>query len=376
MTMLKKVSSIAAATCLAVAVGAGTAAAAPADPGPREQHLQRALDRVVSSGAPGAIALVREHGHTVSLASGYADVKAKRAMRPSDRVRVGSITKTFVATVVLQLAAEGKLSLDDSVERWVPDLVPNGEAITVRRLLNMTSGLFDYLNDGDPAVVNRLTAQPELILTPADLVGISTAHPPRFAPGASWSYCNTCYILLGMVIERATGRPVATELRDRIFTPVGLRATTFETGPRIAGRHAHGYDSLAGSKVQDLSELNQSWAWTAGAIVSTADDVARFYRALLGGRLLRPDLLQAMKTTVHMGDAPRGYGYGFGIFAQPMGCGTSLGHTGGTPGYVSFAFSSAGAKRQAVILVNRGDDSMSPRTSAAMKRVLRLAYCG
>src|SRR4051794_17776614 len=263
--------------------------------------LQRSLNRLVAAGAPGAVALVRQHGRTTRLAAGYADTRTKTRMRPADRFRVGSVTKTFVATVILQLAGEGRLSLDDSVERWLPGEVPNGGAITVRQLLTMTSGVFDYLNDGDDTVLRREIADSDTRFTPNDLVAIATAHAPRFAPGTSWSYSNTGYILLGQIAEKAAGRPIADSLRDRVFTPAGLRATSFETRARIAGPHAHGYDTLRGDSLRDVSVIDQTWAWTAGAIVSNADDIARFYRALLHGRLLRPDLLATMETTVPMG---------------------------------------------------------------------------
>src|SRR4051812_33337176 len=340
-------------------------------------ELQHALDAVAGSGAPGAIALVRHGRHSMRLVSGYANLATRRPMRPRDRFRVGSITKTFVATVVLQLAGEGRLSLDDTVEHWLPGEVPGGAAITVRQLLTMTSGLYDYIDGGDDTVLRRELADPGVRWAPADLVAIAAAHAPRFAPGTSWAYSNTNYILLGQIVERAAGQPIDALLRARVFAPAGLRATSFETGPRIAGRHAHGYDRLGGDAVRDVSVLDQTWAWTAGAIVSNADDVGRLYRALLDGRLLRADLLQTMQTTVPMGGStPRGYGYGAGLYSQPMPCGTAWGHTGSTPGYLASAFSSRTATRQVVLLINGGEQAQPARAGAAMQRLLVDAYCG
>src|SRR3954453_10056417 len=224
---------------LAVGVPTATATANAAAKPSAGRGLQRSLDRLVAAGAPGAVALVREHGRTIRLASGYADTRTKRSMRPSDRFRVGSVTKTFVATVILQLAGEGKLSLDDSVERWLPGEVPNGGAITVRQLLTMTSGIFDYLNDGDDTVLERELAHPDVRWAPQDLVAIATTHAPRFAPGTAWSYSNTGYILLGQIAEKAAGKPIADSLRERIFTPAGLHATSFETGPGSRGPAGH-----------------------------------------------------------------------------------------------------------------------------------------
>src|SRR4051794_18317542 len=235
---LAVIASLAGAT-LVVGVPAAGAHAAPPKP-PAATGLKRSLDRLIASGAPGGVMLVREHGRTTRLAAGYADTRTKQRMRPSDRFRIGSVTKTFVATAILQLAGEGKLSLDDSVDRWLPGEVPNGGAITIRQLLTMTSGIFDYLNDGDDTVLRREISDPRVRWAPRDLVAIATAHAPRFAPGTSWSYSNTGYIVLGQIAEKAAGQPIADSLRDRIFTPAVLRATSFETGPRIAGLHAHG----------------------------------------------------------------------------------------------------------------------------------------
>src|SRR4051794_32836862 len=162
-------------------------------------RLQRALERVTAAGAPGAIALVRDGDESVGLASGYRDLEQKEPMRPTDRFRVGSVTKTFVATAALELVGEGKLGLDDTVERWLPGLVPNGPKITVRELLNHTSGIFDFTNDR--GFIARVLWKPAEAWTPRQLIRTGTAHRPLFAPGATWSYSNTGYILLGLIVE-------------------------------------------------------------------------------------------------------------------------------------------------------------------------------
>ena len=276
--------------------------------------LRREMTELVGAGVPGVVVLVRRDGRTLRLASGEADLARKTPMRTSDRFRIGSITKTFVATVVLQLVGEGELSLDDTVERWLPGLVPNGERITVRQLLGHRSGLFDYLDD--PRVLRPyLHGDFGYVWTPRRLVAISASHPPLFPPGTGFSYSNTNYVLLGLVVEAATRRPIGLEL-DRLFGRLGLRATSFDTSPRIRGPHAHGY--LVDGSWSDVSVLSPSPAWAAGAIVSTADDVASFYRALLGGHLLPPDLLRTMETTED--------GHGLGLDSRLSGalaCGAS-----------------------------------------------------
>ena len=181
--------------------------------------------------------------------------------------------------------------------------------------------------------------------TPRELVAIATAQPPLFAPGERWSYSNTGYILLGLIVEAASGKPLETELRERVFAPLRLRATSFDAGPRIAGRHAHGYSRFGAKRRFDISVINQTWAGAAGAIASTVGDLARFQRALLDGRLLRPDLLAQMRTTVPTGSRVQTYGLGLIRFRHP--CGTFWGHGGETLGYITYADSrrAAGARR-------------------------------
>jgi D-alanyl-D-alanine carboxypeptidase len=327
----------------------------------------------VAAGAPGAIALVRDGDRVLRLRSGLGTLRPRTRIRVTDRFRAGSVTKTFVATVVLQLVQEHRLGLDDTVDQWLPGLVPNGQRIKLRQLLNMTSGLFDYLNDGDQTVIGPFVSGDFTHQwTPRTLVAIAAAHKPRFAPGTDWSYCNTCYVLLGMIIEKATGNTVAAELRHRIFAPLQLRSTSFDGGPRIAGRHASGYEQFGKPPLTDVSVLSPSFAWSAGAIVSTTGDIARFYGALLQAHLLKPQLLRAMETTV-AGDGLR---YGLGLAELSLPCGSAWGHDGGFPGYKTWALSSRDGTHQVVVFTNLGEDSHSKRVEAALARVVGTAYCG
>ena len=208
----------------------------------------------------------------------------------------------------LELVGEGSLTLDDTVERWLPGVVPNGENITIRQLLNMKAGLYDYPNDPrfEADLVKGNWAHK---WQPTELAEIGASHKPLFAPGKGWSYCNTCYVLAGLIIEKATGNPVGAELKQRIFTPLRLRGTTFDSERRIAGRHVHGY-FRNGKQLIDTSLLTPSWAWAAGAIVSTADDIATFYRALLQGQVIKPELLAEMQATVAAYSPTQRYGLG------------------------------------------------------------------
>jgi D-alanyl-D-alanine carboxypeptidase len=312
--------------------------------------LQRIVKRLVRNGAPGALAEVRTPTRVRHTAAGVSQRQPRVALRATDRFRVASITKSFVATVVLELAAEGKVSLDDTVEHWLPGLVPNDEAITLRELLNHTSGLFDY---GDDQNWNQSrVADPQRIWLPKELVGVAVSHPPYFPPGAAWHYSNTNYVLLGLIIEAATGHSLGDELGERVFQPLGLGATSFPTAPGDESGLAHAYigsatlPSLHGL-VDVTSLLNPSWSWAAGAVVSNADDLTTFYARLLSGRLLRPDLVTAMRTVT-----PPAEDYGLGLMRIDTPCGQAFGHRGDFFGYRSEALSRPNGSRVALVMVN------------------------
>jgi D-alanyl-D-alanine carboxypeptidase len=344
------------------------AARPPADPA----ALQQQLDGVVEAGAPGVVGLVRSGERTWQGAGGLGDLGAKRPARAGDRFRIGSVTKSFVATVVLQLVGEGRLGLDDNLERWLPGLVPGGERVTVRQLLNHTSGLFNYTDD---------LPEPPRRFRPRELVAIATGHKPLFAPGAQFSYSNTNYILAGLLVERVTGQPLAAQLQQRILQPLGLGDTELPTTQRnLAGQHLRGYAppdedwqvSDGPARLVDVTEMDTSWAWAAGAMVSTTTDLARFYQALLGGQLLTPELLKQMRTTVDASQAGHGTRYGLGLEVLRLGCGVELwGHGGSLEGYGTTAFSTADADRQLVMVINLQPEPEPGAAAAAVENILR-----
>ena len=279
------VRGLAASVVLALLLAA-TSAAAPASGDRLAPALRKDMKDLVAAGVPGVVVLVRRDGRTVQLASGYSNLAKKTPMRVGDRFRIGSVTKSFVATVVLQLVGEGKLSLDDSIEHWLPGLVPNGGNITVRQLLSHRSGLFDYLSD-ERVLKPYLSGNFGYVWTPPKLVAVSTSHPPVFEPGAKFSYSNTNYIVLGLIVE------AATRTRSGATSQAHLRAAraSLDAARDLAahcGRTRARLPRQGKNQLQDVTLVSPSYAWTAGAIVSTASDIARFYRALLGGRLLRP----------------------------------------------------------------------------------------
>jgi D-alanyl-D-alanine carboxypeptidase len=342
---------------------------------------------VVAAGVPGVVARVQDRSETRLLAAGAADLATGAALRPHARFRVGSITKTFVATVVLQLVGEGRLSLDEPVGRRLPGLLANGDTITVRQLLNHTSGLFNYT--ADPTVLQGLVQN--RVFTPRELVAIAETNPSTAAPGATWAYSNTNYVVAGLLVEAVTGHRLGQELRRRVFQPLGLRDTSFPvTSGKISGYHAHGYvpkelipagsgdtkfPSSPDGRLLDVTELNPSAAWAAGAIISNAPDLSRFYRALMTGRLLTPSMLREMKTTVPM-DAtnPSGGRYGLGIARVPGPCGVNWGHDGAWAGYQDVALWNERTDRTVVIAWTL----FNPPAAAgvALSNLTEFALCG
>jgi D-alanyl-D-alanine carboxypeptidase len=316
-------------------------------------ELRRLLDPVVAAGAPGAAARVRDDHRVTQAASGVADLRTGRRMRPGLHYRVGSVTKPFVATVVLQLVAEGRLSLQDTVERWLPGTLPYGDQVTIRQLLNHTSGVPD--NSLEPLVV--LYTFPHgrsRAWTPRELVALIADQPPDFPPGTGWSYSNTGYVLAGMIVEAVTGHKLGQELARRIFRPLGLHDTFFPVNrPDIPGPNPRGYSlplvDEAGPLL-DFTVYNPSLAWGAGNLISDLADLERFFRALLGGRLLPPRLLAAMTTPVDTG-VP-GYGYGLGLEMIQTPSGRLIGHGGAIPGFDNIVLNTKDGRDQLGVMIN------------------------
>lgn len=368
--------------CLAGVAGIASLAEpalAAEGPGKPTPKLQQALDRVVAAGAPGAAVLVRDGDRTIRLSSGYGNLAPKTPIRVSDRIRIGGLTKSYTATVVLQLVAEKKLALGDTVERWVPGVISNGDAVTIRQLLNHTSGIFDLSKD-ERILAPYLQGDLTHVLDPLAGVRIAAEHGPVFAPGADLLYSNTNYFLLAMIVEKATGKSFASELRRRIFQPLGLHQTTYPNSSEITGSYIHGYIPVDSGPF-DVTPWSPTAFGAAGAILSNADDVTRFYRALLQGRLLTPKLLQSMQTidrvaTGGVSDGGiLGGGWGLGLLREKFPCGTAWGHDSETPGYMTASWSNRTATRQVVVFVNTNQGHDEP-VSRAMRAVLATAYCG
>jgi D-alanyl-D-alanine carboxypeptidase len=352
-------------------LGAALSTVAPATASARApvplSSLSSALTPLLAAGAPGAVALTRHGAHIERAGVGSADVVAHRAMRPGDRVRIGSITKTFVAVVVLQLVDEGRLSLDDTVESRLPGVLPYGREVSVRQLLSHSGGIPEYMTK----VVQIYLHDPKSWTahwTPRQLVGL-VAHAPRLAPpGEGWTYANTDFVLLGMIVERITGHPIQQELTDRILGPVGLRHTTFALDQNLATPPAaRGYLPDTNGKLLDSTSWNASVVWAAGAMVSTVDDLMRFHKALLTGSLLPPARLAEMLTFL-VGPP---LAYGLGIYRIDTPCGPAIGHNGGVYGYLTDVFSSRDGSRQVVVATN----TLAPPVIQAQVKLVPLLFC-
>ncbi|MFY1676894.1 serine hydrolase domain-containing protein [Streptomyces sp. WMMC905] len=321
-----------------------------------------ALRTLVRQGVPGATAEVREGRRVRTVTVGVGNLRTAEPRSTRDRYRVGSITKTFVATVLSQLEAEGRLSLDDTVDRWLPGVVQgnghDGSGITVRALLDHTSGVYDYTSDEEFARAHLLEdgflRHRYDTLPPERLVAVAMGHEPLFAPGTSWGYSNTNYILAGMVIEEVTGASYADEIRRRVIDPLDLEATsvpgTRVTMPRPSGRAYSKLDPTGTGRTHDVTRLNPSIAGAAGEMISSSADLNRFYSALLGGRILPAEQLARMKSVIEVRD---GLGYGLGLTRTELSCGVVVwGHGGGVHGSVSQAVTTEDGKHSLAYNLN------------------------
>jgi D-alanyl-D-alanine carboxypeptidase len=334
--------------------------------------IQPHLDTLHRQGITGLLAEFHVRHHRSVARAGVARLDEPAPVPWNARFRMGSNTKTFVAVVVLQLVGEGKLSLDDSVERWLPGVVSgNGydpAHITVRQLLQHTSGIYNYTRDiFEGFSLEYFLAMRFEHVDAASLVAMAMRHAPDFPPGTSWDYSNTNYTLAGMIIERVTGNDWATEVRTRILRPLRLRDTS-EPGDRaeLPAPHAQAYEPFtATGPLTDVTLMNHSWGGAAGSLITTTADLTRFWRELRRGTLLRPAEMAEMHRTVEattlQGPLP-GARYGLGIMQLPTSCGEPYWtHFGDTLGFATRnAVSDDGARVMVLSL------SSQPRAESAV----------
>lgn len=344
--------------CAVAVSGIFPTAAAERASAPPPAGLKEAIEQTVADGFPGVVVYARRGERESKMAAGLADTASGERARPDQRFRIASNTKSFVSTVLLQLEGEGRLSLDDSTEKWLPGVVQgNGNAgkdITIRQLLNHTSGIYDPTKEPEFFAPYLEHQEWDHVYTPREVIARAVRHKPLFAPGGGWAYSNTNYLLAGLVIEAVTHRSAPSEIRRRILAPLGLEDTSFPlTDPAIHGPHLHGYD-LTG---RDVTRFSPSYDWTAGAMISTVDDLARFHRALFTGKLLRPAQQRELLTTVQFPEEP---GYGLGVQRMDVPCGSEPGTKpisawatdGAGPGFTSVSLATTDGERQLVLAAN------------------------
>jgi D-alanyl-D-alanine carboxypeptidase len=376
------------------------AAAAPALSAPAEARTARAVRALPPAQrlAPDVIALMqrlRIPGAIVSVDSpetgdwtaalGTRDLATGAPMTLGDHMRIGSITKTFTATLILQLVQDGRLTLADKVAKYIPG-VPNGRKITIRQLLQMTSGLYNYSED--VGFNERLDRDPEGAWTPQQLLDIAFSHPVDFQPGDGFHYSNTNYVLLGLIAEQLTHQPIAQLFQHRIFDRVGMHETTFNNDTVIPYPHAQGYQFIgnvaaltapvltgkaaawadwSAGNPDDVTHANASWTWAAGGAESTLDDLRRWAPVLATGTpLLSPEIQRERLTFVSPSGKPGEptYGLGIGDF------GGFLGHTGMIPGYNSFVGYDPARCATIVVLVNLNQSPDGEAPAAQLTKLI------
>ena len=295
---------------------------------------QKRLDELVKQHEfPAALSTTTEpNGRTTSRTAGTAELNKNVPVPKDGRVRAGSNTKAFVAVTVLQLVAEGKVELDAPVTRYLPGAIKD-ERITVRQLLNHTSGLANYTQYMG---VENFENVRHRYFEPRELLDIGNAHPVTGQPGEKFKYSNTNYVLAGLIVQKVTGRPIAENVDERILKRLKLRDTYWPGvgDEEIEGRHPHGYTRVT-NEVTDVTEFDPSWGWAAGQLISSTKDLNTFYKALLKGDLLPSKQLDEMRKTVDTkGEMWPGAEYGLGLASTQLSCGGKYwGHGGDIPGY-------------------------------------------
>ena len=326
------------AGCSAPAETPGAAALKPLDP----KAFQAVVDAAATElGVPGAVVLLRTPQGNFTAVTGTTELGTQTPPTADTHFRIASNTKTMTAAVIVLLAQDGKLKLSDPVSKYVPD-VPNGDNITIAELLKMRSGLYNYTDD--PELAATIDADPAKVWTPQEVLAIAFRHPPQFAPDAAYEYSNTNYALLGLVAEKVDGSPLAQQLQDRLFGPLGLKQTSLPAAddtrsprptrtatctaaastpspttripPRCRPRHRAGT-----LQPIDYTNQNPSYATAAGGVISTADDLATWIKALVVGQGVRRRLPAQWRRSLQAEDPdkPDGQKYGYGISHQRFG---------------------------------------------------------
>ncbi|MDT0266715.1 serine hydrolase domain-containing protein [Streptomyces sp. DSM 44915] len=348
---------------------------APQVPAPDLAGVRAALTEATGLGAPGAMARFDGPDGALSEVVGEREAGSGEPMDTEARFRVGSVTKSFSAVVLLQLVGEGLVGLDDPVEAHLPGLLPD-DRITVRHLLSHRSGLYDYSNDMFAQTVPGFEAVRDAVYPLEELVALSTAQPLTVEPGAAYAYSNTNFVVVGLLVEHLTGLPLAENYQERVIGPLGLTETAYvHPETTIPGAHIDGHltPDEPGEPLVDSTEQTVSWAQSAGAMISSPADLNRFTSALLGGELLAPEQLDAMLEMAPTDDTGTRH-YGLGLRRYDLSCEVSVyGHTGTVQGYYTYAFSTEDGARSLAATANTSNNGV---VNTALGDTLEAAFCG
>lgn len=311
-----------------------------------QAKLDTAIKQVMSQvDIPGVIVGLTSPDGSYQRAFGVADKSAGTPMSPDLYMRVGSVTKTMTATAVLELVDQGKVGLDDPISKYVQG-VPGGDQISIRDLGDMRSGLYSY--SFDPDFQKALFTDPKQPFTPDQLLSYAFKHPANFAPGTQYEYSNTNAVLLGVLVEKVTGKSLTDVLGQQVFTPAGMTKTNLPTDAAFPTPHAHGYtNQTLNGDVQDSTDWNPSWGWAAGAAISTLSDLQTWAKVLATGDPVIKPATQAERLKFRGVGTPD-LGYGFGVFTTHGW----VGHNGSLPGYQSVVTYLPDAKATMVVLLN------------------------
>jgi CubicO group peptidase (beta-lactamase class C family) len=354
MSLTKLLGCIALATASVAApmAGAGTAVAQPADFRARADAL---LAAAYPADGPGAAVIVMRGGRVIySAGRGLADVEANRAITPQTIFRLGSLTKQFTAAVVLQLVAEGRLSLDDPISRFFPDYPEPGARATVRQLLNHTSGIQSYT--GIPGWMTE--ANTNRAYTTAEMIAVFRDRPSPTPPGQAWAYNNSGYVMLGAIIEQVTRKPWYRVLEERITRPLGLTTIGYGVERETLPAMATGYSS-EGGQVRPARRIHMSVPHAAGALVGTAGDLARWAQALYHGRVVSPALYAQMIAPTRLPDGSSAP-YGFGLGQEHLRGRDSIEHSGGIFGFSTYAAYVPSEDLFVAVLANSDEPATAP----------------
>jgi D-alanyl-D-alanine carboxypeptidase len=329
----------------------------------RDAALDRALKELVAmdGGPPGVIAIVQRSPHREVHSFGVRNLKGDLPMRADARMRLASTSKAFSGAVALSLVSEGKLSLNDTIGERLPSLPKSWHKITLRQLLNHTSGLPNFTED--PDYLAALEASPKNAPPPRKLLSYVEDEPLNFKPGTRYEYSNSDNIVVGLMVEDATGESYEQQLQEQVYGPLGLKKTSLPRGANLKKPFIHGYDNDPSQQPpEDVSEvLASGWVWASGGMVSTPSEFNEFVRGYVGSELFDLQTRASQRQVFEGGRSePPGSGKnsaGLGIFRYETRCGTVWGHTGNYPGYTQFMAASPNGKRSVTVSVN---EQLSP----------------